>query len=77
MITVRCKSCNTIVTSRQEHDYNVCGCENQTYVQGDIMGGNDLNQVVQVSAPREEKELKLGTEAPKKRRTRLIDVDIR
>ena len=77
MITVRCKSCNTIVTSRHEHDYNVYGCENQTYVQGDIMGGNDLNQVVQVSAPREEKELKLGTEAPKKRRTRLIDVDIR
>ena len=54
MITVRCKSCNTTVTSRHEHDYNVCGCENQTYVQGDIMGGNDLNQVVQVGTHREE-----------------------
>ncbi len=77
MITVRCKSCNTTVTSRHEHDYKVCGCENQTYVQGDIMGGNDLSQVIQVGTPRQEKELKLGTEAPKKRRTRLIDVDIR
>ena len=27
--------------------------------------------------PREEPELRVGTEAPKRRRTRMIDVDIR
>ncbi len=77
MTTVRCKRCNTTVTSRHEHDYRVCGCENQTYVQGSVMGGNDLNEVVQIDTRIKEPELKLGTEAPKKRRTRLIDVDIR
>jgi|TARA_B100001996_G_C18623221_1_gene578635 hypothetical protein len=41
------------------------------------MGGNDLNEVVQIDTRIKEPELKLGTEAPKKRRTRLIDVDIR
>mgnify|MGYP001046139353 CR=1 FL=1 len=78
MITVRCKKCNTTLTSNHNHDYKVCGCENQTYVQGDIMGGNDLNDVVQVKNPvTKEPELKLGTEAPKKRTTRMIDIDIR
>ena len=77
MITVRCKKCNKTITSRHDHDYHVCGCENETYVRGDIIGGRDLNQVVQIGTPREEKELKLGTEAPRKRRTRMIDVDIR
>ncbi|MEC7807372.1 MAG: hypothetical protein VYD75_09685 [Pseudomonadota bacterium] len=42
------------------------------------MGGNNLDEVVQItSKPRKEPELKLGTEAPKKRKTRMIDVDIR
>jgi len=44
------------------------------------MGGNNLDEVVQVtSTPKPDKkpELKLGTEAPKKRKTRMIDVDIR
>ncbi len=78
MITVRCKKCNTVLTSQHDHDYHSCGCENQTYVRGDIMGGNNLDEVVQItSKPRKEPELKLGTEAPKKRKTRMIDVDIR
>ncbi len=80
MITVRCKKCNETITSLHEHDYKVCGCSNQTYVRGDIMGGNDLSEVVQVTIPKPSKiepELKLGTDAPRKRRTRLIDVDIR
>lgn len=79
MITVRCKNCNSIITSMHEHDYKVCGCSNQTYVKGgDVFGGNNLDNVIQVDNPaRKEPELKLGTEAPKKRTTRMIDVDIR
>ena len=77
MITVRCKKCNATITSLHEHDYKACGCSNQTYVKGDIIGGNNLDYIVQVNTPRKEPELKLGTEAPRKRKTRLIDVDIR
>ena len=77
MITVRCKKCNETITSLHEHDYKACGCSNQTYVKGDIIGGNNLDYIVQVYTPRKEPELKLGTEAPRKRKTRLIDVDIR
>ncbi len=78
MITVTCKLCNTTISSLHEHDYKVCGCSNQTYVKGDIMGGNNLDYVIQVANPvSKEPELKLGTEAPKKRTTRMIDVDIR
>ena len=78
MITVRCKKCNTTITSLHEHDYKTCGCSNQSYVRGDIIGGNNLDYIVQVNNPvAREPELKLGTEAPKKRTTRMFDVDIR
>ena len=79
MITVRCKKCNTTLTSNHKHDYKVCICDNQTYVSGDIFGGNNLDNVVHVKiAPKKETPPpKLGTDKPRKRTTRMIDVDIR
>ena len=56
----------------------MCGCDNQTYVCGDTYGGMDMSYVVALTEQREEAEIpRLGTEAPKRRRTRMIDVDIR
>ena len=63
--------------SKHEHDYKMCGCDNQTYVCGDTYGGQDMQYVVGLTEPREESQYRVGTEAPKRRRTRMIDVDIR
>ena len=56
---------------------SMCGCDNQTYVCGDTYGGQDMQYVVGLTEPRKEPEYRVGTEAPKRRRTRMIDVDIR
>ena len=79
MITVRCKICNIILTSNHKHDYKVCCCDNQTYVSGDIFGGNNLDNVVHVKnqPPPKESAPPVGTHKPRKRTTRMIDVDIR
>ena len=69
--------CNNTLTSLHDHDYKVCGCSNQSYVRGDTMGGINLELVVPVVPHKEERELKLGTEAPRRRTTRMTDVDIR
>tara|TARA_A100001388_G_scaffold164099_1_gene122524 strand:+ start:116 stop:283 length:168 start_codon:yes stop_codon:yes gene_type:complete len=55
----------------------MCGCDNQTYVCGDTYGGLDMSYVVALVEPREEPKHRVGTEAPKSRTTRMIDVDIR
>ena len=54
----------------------MCGCDNQTYVCGDTYGGLDMSYVVALTEPKEEKEIRVGTEAPRRRTTRMIDVDI-
>ena len=77
MITVTCTKCNNTISSRHSHDHHACGCDNQTYVCGDTYGGQNMKYVVPLVEPREEPELRVGTEAPKRRRTRMIDVDIR
>tara|TARA_Y100000817_G_scaffold301792_1_gene282106 strand:- start:141 stop:308 length:168 start_codon:yes stop_codon:yes gene_type:complete len=55
----------------------MCGCDNQTYVCGDTYGGLDMSYVVALTEPKEEKQIRLGTEAPRRRTTRMTDVDIR
>ena len=78
MTTVTCTKCNNTIHSKHEHDYHLCGCDNQTYVCGKTYGGQDMSYVVALTEPREEAEIpRVGTEAPKRRRTRMIDVDIR
>ena len=56
----------------------MCGCDNQTYVCGNTYGGLTMQYVIALTEPREEKEIpRVGTEEPKRRTTRMIDVDIR
>ena len=77
MTTVTCKKCNNTISSKHEHDYRMCGCDNQTYVCGNTYGGQDMQYVIGLIEPREEEQTRLGTEAPRRRTTRMIDVDIR
>ncbi len=42
-----------------------------------MYGGLDMSYVVALVEPREEPKHRVGTEAPKSRTTRMIDVDIR
>ena len=77
MTTVTCTKCNNTIRSKHEHDYHMCGCDNQTYVCGDTYGGLDMSYVVALVEPREEPKHRVGTEAPKSRTTRMIDVDTR
>ena len=77
MTTVTCTKCNNTIQSKHEHDYRMCGCDNQTYVFGNTYGGLNMQYVIALTEPKEEKEIRLGTEAPRRRTTRMIDVDIR
>ena len=46
---VRCLSCNTELESKYRHDFQCCGCENQTFVDGGYdysrVGGKDFNLI--------------------------------
>lgn len=46
---VQCLNCNEILVSYHRHDYKICGCEQQTSVDGGTdyirYGGKDLNLV--------------------------------
>ena len=78
MTTVTCTKCNNTIRSKHEHDYHMCGCDNQTYVCGDTYGGLDMKYVIALTEPKEEKEVpRVGTERPRRRTTRLSDVRIR
>ena len=78
MTTVTCTKCNNTIQSKHEHDYKMCGCDNQTYGCGNTYGGLNMQYVIGLIEPREEKEIpRVGTEEPKRRTTRMIDVDIR
>ncbi len=77
MITVTCSKCNNTIRSKHEHDYHMCGCDNQTYACGSTYGGQDMKYVIALVEPREEPDIKVGTERPRRRTTRMSDVDIR
>tara|TARA_B100001115_G_C15723343_1_gene351866 strand:- start:598 stop:831 length:234 start_codon:yes stop_codon:yes gene_type:complete len=77
MTTVTCSKCNNTISSKHEHDYHTCGCENQTYVCGNIYGGQNMKYVVALVEAREEPDIKVGTERPRRRTTRMSDVIIR
>ena len=46
---VRCLSCNTELESKYRHDFQCCGCENQSFVDGGYdysrVGGKDFNLI--------------------------------
>tara|TARA_B100001769_G_scaffold114147_1_gene88979 strand:+ start:49 stop:282 length:234 start_codon:yes stop_codon:yes gene_type:complete len=77
MTTVTCKKCNNTISSKHEHDYQVCGCDNQTYVCGNTYGGQNMKYVVALTEPKEEDVPRVGNERPRRRTTRMSDVIIR
>ena len=78
MTTVTCTKCNNTIHSKHEHDYNLCGCDNQTYVCGNTYGGQVMKYVVALTEPKEEKETpRVGRDRPRRRTTRMSDVMIR
>lgn len=77
MTTVRCKKCNTTLTSKHDYDFQTCSCENRTHVRGTLIGAFDLSLVEQIKAPKEKKDLGVGKDAQRKRTTRLSDVEFR
>ena len=46
---VRCLSCNTVLESKYRHDFQCCGCDNQTLVDGgrvySRVSGKDFNLI--------------------------------
>ena len=62
MTTVTCKKCNNTISSKHEHDYQVCGCDNQTYVCGNTYGGQNMKYVVALTEPKEEDVPRVGNE---------------
>ena len=77
MTTVTCKKCNNTISSKHEDDYQVCGCDNQTYVCGNTYGGQNMKYVVALTEPKEEDVPRVGNERPRRRTTRMSDVIIR
>ena len=53
MLTVRCKSCNTEITSTSKAQ--CCGCSNRMVVHADTVSANDLSEVLLLDS---EKNLK-------------------
>lgn len=49
---IKCLVCNTILESKYRHDFQTCGCENETFVDGgqDYLrcGGKDLTKIQQI-----------------------------
>ena len=76
MTTVQCKLCKEILTSKHDHDYKVCSCANQTYVKGDVMGGNNLKHVLEIKEPKQ-KEIKVAGQRTRRRTTKMSDIMIR
>ena len=46
---VKCLSCGTVLDSKYRHDFQCCGCENQTFVDGGYdysrVGGKDFDLI--------------------------------
>jgi len=82
MIIVRCKNCNTELTSSNKVQY--CGCPNQMRLADNKIGAIDLDKVVMVTYDREEKidshfstEELLYQEQRRRRKVRRLDFEVR
>ena len=83
MITIRCKNCNTELTSHPTKT-RCCGCDNFTTIRGDTISAIDLSKVIVVNQEKEEKKASLFTEkelafleSRKKRKVRKLDFEIK
>ena len=82
MITVRCKECNTELTSSNK--IQTCGCPNQMSLVDNKVGALDMNKVVLITHNRESKidshfsrEGLAYQEARRKCKVRRLDFEVR
>ena len=81
MIVVRCKQCNTEVTSNSQS--KSCGCPNMLTVTGDTFSAVDLTSVIVVRSNQDKQKDGLTSqdlawqEQRRKRKVRKLDFDIR
>jgi len=82
MITVRCKECNTELTSSSKTQF--CGCPNQMSIVDNKVGATDLDKIVMITNKIEEKinshfstqEL-LYQEQRRRRKVKRLDFEVR
>ena len=82
MITVRCKECNTELTSSNK--IQTCGCPNQMTLVDNKVGALDMNKVVLITHNRESKidshfsrEELLYQEERRRRKVKRLDFEVR
>ena len=81
MLIVRCRDCNTEITSNNKTQ--VCGCPNMMTVKGDIVSAVDLSRVVMVNSIQKEQKNVLSSQdiawqqARRERKVRRLDFEIR
>ena len=82
MIKVRCKECGKEVISNSARSVS-CGCPNMTTIIGDKLTALDLNKVVMISSPQENKPDGLTSqdlqwqEERRKRKVRKLNFEVR
>jgi hypothetical protein len=83
MITVRCKDCNTELTSRSSKP-QCCGCSNMMTVIGDKISALDLSRVVMINSPSKDLNKNVLSpqdiawqEARRQRKVRRLDFEVR
>jgi len=81
MITVRCKNCNTEISSSSKTQ--CCGCPNMMTVTEDKVSAVDLSQIVMIKSGESRKQNKLSAqdlayqEARRQRKVRRLDFEER
>ena len=82
MLIVRCRDCNTEISSTNKTQ--VCGCPNMMTVKGDSVTAFDLTRVVMVNSTKKEQKSNVLTsqdlafqEARRQRKVRKLDFEIR
>jgi len=81
MITVRCKNCNTEISSSSK--MQCCGCPNMMTVTEDKVSAVDLSQIVMIKSGESRKQNKLSAqdlayqEARRQRKVRRLDFEER
>ena len=82
MLRVRCKECNTELTSSSKVQF--CGCPNQMRVVDDKVGAVDLDQVVMLDSNKKKKSKNVLSqsdlayqEARRSRKVRKLDFEVR
>ena len=85
MLVVRCRDCNTEISSH-ETQAKSCGCPNMTTVKGDSVTAVDLTRVVMLQSSQNKKSKKANVLSPqdlnfqeerRKRKVRKLDFEVR